>query len=95
MRIQVANLLVEMIEYLNRTGSSDVKILKDVPESHEIKEDAEQYLADVKKIFIDKFRQDPTLRKTDPNKIWESMEGFLRKDLDKLLERKAQMILNK
>ena len=93
MRTQVAKLLVEMIDHLNRTGSDTLKIRKQSQLDQQTDTEIEEYVADIKKLFLEQFKRDPDLKKINPEKIWQSMENFVRKDVNKLLEKKAKLVL--
>jgi ribulose kinase len=93
MRTQVAKLLVEMIDHLNRTGSDTLEIRKQSQLDQQTDTEIEEYVADIKKLFLEQFKRDPDLKKINPEKIWQSMENFVRKDVNKLLEKKAKLVL--
>ena len=93
MRTQVAKLLVEMIDHLNRTGSDTLEIRKQSQLDSQTDTEIEEYVADIKRLFLEQFKRDPELRKINPEKIWQSMENFVRKDVNKLLEKKAKIAL--
>lgn len=95
MRTQVAKLLIEMIDHLNRAGSDTLEICKKSKVDPQTDEEIEEYLADIKRLFLEQFKRDPSLKNADPNKIWRSMENFVRKDVNRLLENKAKMSMAK
>ena len=93
MRIQVAELLLEMIDYLNRNGCEGPEISNESQNISRIDDEIEEYVAHIKRLFLEQFKRDPDLKKINPEKIWQSMEGFVRKDVQKLLEKKAKIAL--
>ncbi|MGB7568096.1 MAG: hypothetical protein WBM07_09560 [Chitinivibrionales bacterium] len=93
MRKQVACLLEEMIDHLQRTGCEELEIRKESQINPPIDDEIEEYVADIKTLFLEQFKRDPDLKKINPEKIWQSMESFVRKDVQKLLEKKAKLVL--
>jgi hypothetical protein len=93
MRKQVACLLEEMVDHLQRTGCDTLEISKEAQLDPQTDEEIEEYVYDIKKLFLEQFKRDPDLKKINPEKIWQSMEGFVRKDVQKLLEKKAKIAL--
>jgi hypothetical protein len=82
-----------MIDHLNRTGSDTLEIRKQSQLDQQTDTEIEEYVADIKKLFLEQFKRDPDLKKINPEKIWQSMENFVRKDVNKLLEKKAKLVL--
>jgi DNA replication initiation complex subunit (GINS family) len=83
----------EIVNYLNRTGCKVSEIRKEAEDSCRVGGEVEDYLSDIKKIFVEKFRQDPSLMGTaNPEVVWQSMEGTLRRDVEKLLGKAATAV---
>jgi hypothetical protein len=95
MRIRVAELLLEMIDYLNRNGCEGREIPKEAQNTLQIDDEIEEYVGDIKKLFLDKLKGDPATRKVDPEIVWKSMEPIVRKNVDKLLQKKAKIAVLK
>jgi Na+/phosphate symporter len=91
MRIQVAELLLEMIDYLNRNGCEGPEIPKEAQNVSQIDHEIEEYVSDIKRLFTDKLKEDPATRKDNPEIVWKSMEPIVRKNVDKLLQKKAKI----
>ena len=91
MRIRVAELLLEMIDYLNRNGGEGPEIPKAAQNISGIGDEIEEYVSDIKKLFLNKLKEDPATRKVNPEIIWKSMEPIVRKNVDKLLQKKAKI----
>ena len=68
-------------------GTDECKLVASKQAS--INDEVDDYIADIKHLFLSKFRQDPCLRTTDPEKIWKSIEHTVRRDVENLLEKKA------
>jgi hypothetical protein len=90
MRVRVAELLLEMIDYLNRNGCEGPEIPKEAQVSR-IDDKIEEYVGDIKRLFLDKLKEDPSTRKDNPEIVWKSMEPIVRKNVDKLLQKKAKI----
>jgi len=95
MRIQVAELLLEMIDYLNRNGFEGPEIRKEAQNVSRIDDEIEEYVGDIKRLFLDKLKEDPATRKDNPEIVWKSMEPIVRKNVDKLLQKKAKIAVVK
>ena len=93
MRKQVACLLEEMVDYLNRTGCNDLGISKEAQLDQQTDKEIEEYVGDIKRLFLDKLKEDPATRKDNPEIVWKSMEPIVRKNVDKLLQKKAKIAL--
>jgi hypothetical protein len=81
--------LMQIVGYLNATGADNLVISKEAQHSNRIASDVEQYLLDIKQMFIDKCKQDPSCRREILEDAWKSMEGIIRKDVERLLEKQA------
>jgi hypothetical protein len=91
-----------------RTVSDDAKIpyarakavVENMVAAHQLtlgsesKDEIEEYLTDIKRMFIEKFRSDPAQRMMNPEKIWNSMKSTIRRDVEKLFEKRAGSILS-
>jgi hypothetical protein len=84
-----------MVDYLKRTGCNDLGIRKEAELDPQTDAEIDEYVGDIKRLFLEQFKRDPTLKNADPNRIWRSMENFVRKDVNKLLEKKAKMSMAK
>jgi hypothetical protein len=81
--------LKEIVGYLNRTGADNLVIPKEPQYSRRIADDVEEYLLDIKQMFIDKCKQEPSCRKENVEHAWQSMKGIIRKDVEKLFEKQV------
>jgi hypothetical protein len=84
-----------MIDHLNRTGSDTLEIRKEAQLDPQTDEEIEEYVGDIKRLFLDKLKQDPATRKDNPEIVWKSMEPIVRKNVDKLLQKKAKIAVFK
>jgi hypothetical protein len=91
MKEQKSYWLRQIVGYLNRTGAPDLVIPKEAQHSNRIADDIEQYLLDIKQMFIDKCEHDPSCRKDNLEHAWKAMEGVIRRDVEKLLEKSASV----
>ena len=66
MRTQVAKLLVELIDHLNRTGSDTLEIRKQSQLDQQTDTEIEEYVSDIKRLFLEQFKRDPDLKKINP-----------------------------
>jgi len=80
-----------MIDHLNRTGCNDLGIRKEAQLEPQTDEEIEEYVGDIKRLFLDKLKEDPATRKDNPEIVWKSMEPIVRKNVDKLLQKKAKI----
>lgn len=67
MRKQVAKLLVEIIEHLNRTGSRDAKI--------------EKQMEEIKKQFFENLKSKPGLEDFNADEIWNKIKDSIRREM--------------
>src|SRR5271157_680237 len=89
MNKQVSSWIWKIVGHLNRSGCTPAETFKAAQHFCRVGGEVEDYLTDIKKIFVEKFRQDPSLEKIDPVVVWRSMENTMRKDVEKLLGRRA------
>jgi hypothetical protein len=55
--------------------------------SHEV----DDFMKDIERLFIQKFHDDPALKTSDPNRIWRSIQQFVRSEVKELLQKKYSM----
>ena len=67
MRAQVAKLLLEIIEHLNRTGSNDAKI--------------ENQMEEIKKQFFKNLKSKPELKDFNAEEIWNKIKDSIRREM--------------
>src|SRR5271169_5920551 len=89
MKEQKSYWLREIVSYLNRTGADNLEIPKEARCSSRLANSVDQYLQDIKQMFIDKCKSDPSCHKEHLEDAWKSMEGIIRKDVERLLEKQA------
>jgi hypothetical protein len=77
--------LKEIVGYLNRTGADNLVNSREA----QVSDIVEQYLQDIKQMFIEKCKLDPSCRREMFEHAWQSMEGIIRKDVEKLLEKQV------
>jgi hypothetical protein len=82
-----------MVDHLQRTGCDTLEICKKSQLDPQTDEEIEEYVGDIKRLFLDKLKEDPATRKDNPEIVWKSMEPIVRKNVDKLLQKKAKIAL--
>lgn len=63
MNEQVSYWLREIVDYLHRTSGEREEVRKDAEYVNRIADDVEQYMLDIKQLFVDKCKSDPSCRK--------------------------------
>jgi len=53
----------------------------------------DDYLADIKRLFIERFRKDPALKKQNPEMAWNVIQQTVRNDVEKTLRNKFGIIM--
>jgi hypothetical protein len=89
MNKQVSYCLRQIVGHLNRTGAPNLVIPKEAQYSNRVADDVEQYLLDIKQIFIDKCKSDPSCNKRTLEDAWNAMEGIIRRDVEKLIDKQS------
>ena len=83
--------LREIVSYLNRTGADNLVIPKEAQYSCRAGNEVDDFLLDIKQIFMDKCKSDPSCRAQNLEVAWNAMRGIIRKDVERLLEKKLQL----